>query len=639
MTSNAGKTSLIRWDLCALAVFFVPACFIFVWKALRTHLIYAAFGDLMEFPTFVPDRAFFLERVSAAGGPAKYISDLLSQYLYYDLAGAFIITLLAIAFYLATLVLIRTAANLRSHVLAAVPAVAVVAFHADYNHRVSVLLALLISVSCAAAFLAFRPRSSLAAAVCFAALFAALYWAVAAVSLVFAVLVSLAELLHRQWVSAISQAAIAAALAAAMGVWLFQIPMPHPFSAGLPIFPLGTALRTPGPAHMILFFPAALLAAAAIRRLASRLAARDRMPPKRAAARRRKRRDAPQNTRRRIPESVVPWLRTAVAAIVIGAAAVLSVGRAYDPDRKHALQMNVLFRDRQWQAYIDAARALYRRGYWDLRVNHGVNRALYHKGTLLDDMFAFPQNGAALTMMTAQGLPFGATFTRVSDLFFEMGNINGAEQWAYEVLESEGPSPLVLNRLVDINLAKNQSAVAAVFLRALSKDIVHGRAAKERLRTIESDLAIADPRIQHARDMYWKTDKVLKYNTPEKFLLDLLEQHPDNRMAFEYLMAFYLLIHDQQKIIDNLHRLDTLGYDRIPRHLEEAIMVHADKTRSPVDLKGRPISRQTVERHRRYLERFKQAGGSKDVAMRVLAPEFGGSYFFYSMFGFSGVGQ
>lgn len=395
MTSNAGKTPLIRWDLCALAVFFVPACFIFVWKALRTHLIYAAFGDLMEFPTFVPDRAFFLERVSAAGGPAKYISDLLSQYLYYDLAGAFIITLLAIAFYLATLVLIRTAANLRSHVLAAVPAVAVVAFHADYNHRVSVLLAL----------------------------------------------------------------------------------------------------------------------------------------------------------------------------------------------------------------------------------------------------FAFPQNGAALTMMTAQGLPFGATFTRVSDLFFEMGNINGAEQWAYEVLESEGPSPLVLNRLVDINLAKNQSAVAAVFLRALSKDIVHGRAAKERLRTIESDLAIADPRIQHARDMYWKTDKVLKYNTPEKFLLDLLEQHPDNRMAFEYLMAFYLLIHDQQKIIDNLHRLDTLGYDRIPRHLEEAIMVHADKTRSPVDLKGRPISRQTVERHRRYLERFKQAGGSKDVAMRVLAPEFGGSYFFYSMFGFSGVGQ
>jgi len=118
-------------------------------------------------------------------------------------------------------------------------------------------------------------------------------------------------------------------------------------------------------------------------------------------------------------------------------------------------------------------------------------------------------------------------------------------------------------------------------------------------------------------------------------LLDLLKANPKNRMAFEYLMAIYLLTHQRDKLAANLWRLDDFGYERIPRHYEEVITI-LQSTGKTVDLHGRRISRRTQARFSGYMKTLRSYG-SRKAALGALAAEYGDTYFFYSMFGMSGA--
>lgn len=434
MTSNPKKASLVGWDLCALAVLFLPACYLHLWKTLQTHLIYGAFGDFIDFPVFSPGRAFLCERLAAAGGPVRYVADFLSQGFHNDAVGALVLTAVAFALYLATLLLLRLVSNLRSHVFAAVPAVSAIALYGDYSHHLLGLLALLLVVACAAAWIAFRPRNKIAASACFAVVFVLLYWAAAAASLLFAGLVALTDILTRRWLTALADIAVAVVAAYLMGTYLFLLEMPGPFAAGLPVFPLARTLRTLSPAYLCLYFPAAILLAAA----AGKVLARNRTLPGHKPAHRGRRKDSQSKPRSRvIPAPLAFWLKTAVAAIVIAGGSVVAIRYTHDLNRRHVLRMNDLLQNRQWQAYLDASRTFYRRGFWNVHFNHDTNRALYHTGRLLDEMFSFDQNGAALMIITADPMRFTTKYLRVFDLFFELGNLNDAEKWAYELLETE----------------------------------------------------------------------------------------------------------------------------------------------------------------------------------------------------------
>ena len=349
------QNALDQVGICARGgVFVLPASSSF--GRLRTHLIYAAFGDLIEFPTFVPDRAFFLERRGCVRRKMPFPTCSPNIFATTSPAPSFI-TLLASHFTWRRWSSFAPPQTSARTFWPPCPPLAV-----SSRSTPTTTIACPCSLHCSYRLLCrclprIPPRSSLAAAVCFAALFAALYWAVAAVSLVFAVLVSLAELFTANGLAPISQAAIAAALAAAMGVWLFRSQCRIPSAPGLPIFPLGTALRTLA-RPMILFFP---LHSWRRRhpRLASRLAARDRMPPNEPPHAAEREGTHPKTPAAEDPEICGPMAQDSRRQPLSLVPPPSSLSAApYDPDLKHALQMNVLFRDRQWQAYIDAARRL-----------------------------------------------------------------------------------------------------------------------------------------------------------------------------------------------------------------------------------------------------------------------------------------
>ena len=117
----------------------------------------------------------------------------------------------------------------------------------------------------------------------------------------------------------------------------------------------------------------------------------------------------------------------------------------------------------------------------------------------------------------------------------------------------------------------------------------------------------------------------------EEMLLDLLETSPGNRMAFEYLMAHYLLVGHLEGIVVNVDRLAGLDYVTVPDHIGEALLLVASRRQTTIDLGGLALSARTAERKKlmdQLSARFGPNRAGMFEAMRA-DPVLAGSYFRY----------
>lgn len=206
---------------------------------------------------------------------------------------------------------------------------------------------------------------------------------------------------------------------------------------------------------------------------------------------------------------------------------------------------------------------------------------------------------ASLTV-TAQRAPL-----ECGDILFDLGRINESQHMAYEALELFGERPPTLQRLVYLHAIKGEPEAARRFLAVLERSLMHRRWARERLRQLNADPMLSgESVVASRRELMVARDFTGKLDL-QTMLEQLLDQNPQNRMAFEYLMAFYLARRRVDKLVENLPRLDDFGYCEIPRHYEEAILILANETSQPVVLPGRRIRTESVQRLHRFIDRVR----------------------------------
>ena len=112
--------------------------------------------------------------------------------------------------------------------------------------------------------------------------------------------------------------------------------------------------------------------------------------------------------------------------------------------------------------------------------------------------------------------------------------------------------------------------------RALSKTLFDADWANHYLDKIRSDPNLpTDQYIQHLRSLCLDKDYPLSSISTQKMLSLLLEKNNQNQMAFEYLMAWYMLNKHLGNFIQNIERLHDFGYLELPTHYEEAALIYA----------------------------------------------------------------
>jgi hypothetical protein len=313
-----------------------------------------------------------------------------------------------------------------------------------------------------------------------------------------------------------------------------------------------------------------------------------------------------------------------VLPVVLCAAAFLS----HDRDTKTTLEVEYYALYEMWPETLET----FDRLPDNLLIVHAVNRALYHTGRLGYDMFFYPQHPDTLFLTSKL---FVQAFLRRSHVYIDLGILNLGEDSLVESLEGIGERPMILKKLALINMVKGNIGTARIYLGALSKTLFDAEWANDYLGRLELDPNLSsDGEIQRLRGlMMEKNYGFIKYS-PETALLWLLDKNRQNKMAFEYLMAWYLLTRQVDKVAQNIGRLDDFGYPDIPRHYEEAIIIYQAATGRKVELKGREISNRTYQTAQAFSSIIMRLGKTDTMqVMRATAGDFGDTYFFYYNFG------
>ncbi len=611
---------------------------VYIWFIVEPHLIYNCFGNILsDAPIFITGWPFLKNSLSLPGGFVMYVSGFLSQGFYYSWLGTLIIVLsvlLLCELYRRHLVI---AGFTRAALLISFPAIMLFLIYSRYKHPLPASLTVTLGLLLSLVFEGLHLHRFVVRAPVFCIMAALLFWLAGAGGLsVFLIMTVIqAVFIRRDWGLSLLALPTSFAVIWLLAQYVFLIPPQRAFLALTPLSRVTTTgMKTFSKVLLIIlysFVPASVLLFLFAKTLFSRAGQKHKVRSKR------KRRKKTNTSSKKMKLAWTILKKSAVIAlpIVLTAAGLYF---SYEPMSKPLLLGHEYFLTKQWEKVLDLGRRL-PKGMSNVYFNHDIIRALHHTGRLPYDLFQFPQTPHGLFLTHDKRVSY-LTQLKLCDAYLELGQVNMAEKLASEILATKNHSGFALEKLAWVNIIKGQNRNARIYLNALKKDLICRSTAEEILSAMENGFA-------PDRAVY--IDKLRLYvleaghpgtgrDSIEQMLTALLVRHPRNKMAFEYLMASYLLTGQVDKIAANIERLADIGYRNIPTLYEEALLIYLSSNKQKIDSGRFNISPQTIQRFYRFVQlRTSMQPLNRQDVMRRLILEFGSSYFFFYTFGTVGV--
>ncbi|MBN1416680.1 MAG: hypothetical protein JW973_16375 [Bacteroidales bacterium] len=584
------KRLLSRLSLYALlAVVFALFAF-----SNRYHLLYLEQIQLFRYNTsYVAD--FF----TIPGGFINLLEAFIVQFFHISWLGALIITLLCfLAFKLTSSVLKKSGIN--GILFSLLPVLILTALHSHHQYNLHFTLGYLLSLACYIWLAGIpRERNSLIAALL---TFTLLY----ILAGIFAIFFLTLYLLHkltcvsglRRYVHIAGVLFFATAITYTAWRFVYLIPfeqfLPIPFHL-LTIPRIKILLMV-----LILYYPLIMFMIPAWQRIFNR------------------------------PFPDASWnVSTITTSLLLFIALAFMIGKhSYDRKSELFLRMDNQYQKADWNGVLETAEKY--PGQNQL-VMYLTNLALFQTGKLSDSMFDYPQSGTKglwLTWERNETAPFFG-----GEVYYHLGYNNEAFRWAFEAMEVKGLNPRSLKRLIKTSMVNYDYAIASKYLNYLRQTLFYRKWANQYKAMVnDTSLISQDTELTKKRKLLLSNDFIAINNSHTIGLERLIDNHSDNRMAFEYLMASYLLKKELGSFSANLHRLENFGYEDIPVHYEEAILLYAGLTGNNPLPKGYTIRNTTREKYRNYARIFAANRHNMPKATDVLFKQYGNTFWFYMQF-------
>jgi hypothetical protein len=602
MTSKRWKTNIagVGWE----AVFFL-CYFLYIWLRIEPALYYQR-----QNPVFLTGWTFLREFLDRPGGFLEYASAFLSQGYYYSFLGALIVT--AAAWLLTSLTFSWIRSLRQDHAVRIIhylPAILLLSLHSQYTHPLAVSLALILSL------LFVRLQNQIRATPLFrGALFlisaCILYYAAAGALLLFALCCALYEAFsNRRPVLGAFYVLIVAIIPCLSKQFLFLI---NTEQAYLHLSLFEKSIK-PEPVAYLLFSFYPILFILCQFPFVRRLDLSKRLKIKKA------------------------WLQFALQMLVLFVLAGLTAFLSYKKGSHTLMRVEYDARHERWE---DLLRFSGRERSDLLPIAFQTNRALFHTGQLLENMFSYPQSHGIAGLMLRGEYRRSAPLQE-SDFCWDLGSINEARHWAYEAVSTDGESPWILKRMVTVNFVSGDFLAAERCLNLLDRTLFFKNWAKEFRETIaDPSRTDADETIRHGRSMLMKRDYIAFNDHPVAELDSLLLENPGNRMAFEYRVAQELLSRRLGGLVNHIGMCSQLGYQHIPRHMAEAILAlwaMSGKRNMPAFFEF--IRPETFQRFRDFNQVMVKHGGDRTAIEAEQRQRFGDTYWVYMIYGSAAEGK
>jgi hypothetical protein len=327
--------------------------------------------------------------------------------------------------------------------------------------------------------------------------------------------------------------------------------------------------------------------------------------------------------------SLVGKYHTLIQSISIILAAVLILTFSFEQREKKKVQIDYLAQQGRWNELLNISRGMEE---YTVLILFNVNRALYHTGQLLDNLFNYPQVVGA-DVLFLENFPRPGAIPS-SDLYFDLGHVRAAEVMAYEGHTKFGYNPRMLKRIVTTNIINEKYDIAKKFLDLLNKSILHKKWVKHyRNYLFNESLIESDSLIQLKRKLMPKSDFFIAVSKNSyKDLIELLKENENNKMAFEYLMAYYLLDCRFEDLMEHLDKFKKLGYKKYPRNIEEALLLIEAVSPSESAKFGYSINEQTIKRFKQFHNIRSELRNKKVDPKEVLRKGFYNTYWYYILY-------
>lgn len=568
----------------------------YTWKILKPILFYQR-----QEPVYLNDSRFFQTFLSYPGGLVEYTSNFLSQLYLYPFAGALLLTaLLGAAFFLTA----RYLNNFNTG-MPLIPIFFLAVMHNHYKHPIAVGLGILLALGFAVLFQRI-PKNNPVFRISFLFLvFPGVYYLAAGFVLFFGLLCLLDTIPNNKIElsgfagSSIVIILLSLGLPYLAYLFIFQISLNDAFFYLLPV-----SNRYPFFSPYLFFMTYPLLWGLGSLQWDKILQLRGHMN-----------RD----------------LRQTVFPVLVGAGGVF-LWFSFDSQYFAFLSIDYYASQADWEEVLRVAgqKSTNRR---IAPVSFLINQALCQKGVLLEEMFRYPQSNGldGLVLLGDVGL---SGCMPSSDFYFRMGHLNEARHWGHEALSITGETPRILERLFLVNLLLEDYMAANKFLSVLKKYPFRKNRIGLYARWMANPETIElTPELVRIKSFAPPEDFIINRFQPIADIQRMMNGSPENRMAVDYYMAWYLIKARIGMVLKNISKFREAGYTHLPRHVEEAFVYYMMRTgQKDLDLHGYQIRKQTLQRFSHFSRLLAENRSTQRAAMRALYPQHGDTFWYYVMF-------
>lgn len=588
---------------------FLAFVFLLVLREVDPQIIFHGGGLMMNLPVFYKGRAFAEELLRQPGGTLNYLAAALFQTFQVSWLGALAVTLQVGALQFLTRRCLVRVSGRESSLLGFLPGILLIGVYARQTFSVAAMnTALCVVAGLGWAWLLTQTRKGplpLRCGVVFLG-FGILFLTFPGASLLFLLMALLLQWpSDGRWPLLATLLISAAALPPALGIWLHDLTPTESYAS---LTPVGLSVRIFRSAPLALLY--GVYFAAPVLTLLTLL-----WPHGKPAEP-----DPTRESHLPVPTRRLPViLKCGAEGVILILATQILCATSIQPQTRAALQVDYHDYHRQWKEVLQAAK-----GYpSSLHVQCAVNRALFHLGRLGDEL-NLRQNPEALLLYDHQFRPDW----NVIDVYLDLGFVGMAHHYLAEAMDIYGERPSLLRRHAVVNTALGNVGTAQIYLRALSKVPFQGTWAQEFLQQLEADPTLrSDKEVTRLRSLMMREDRVVPLPI-DQLMLGLLEINPRNRMAFEYLMSYYLMTKNLKGFATQLRRLDQFTLGELPHLYQEAMVLAATDLGLPIEARGARVSADIVEKHRSFSAQYQRLKGTARGSQE-LQGEFGATYFYY----------
>lgn len=270
----------------------------------------------------------------------------------------------------------------------------------------------------------------------------------------------------------------------------------------------------------------------------------------------------------------VKALATVVLLVLSGVYYIRTVDSRREKDFYTLTQMFHYINTEQWNA-ITSSKDLNLNNYLHLNC---LNLALSHKGTLLADLFKYPQSGIASLLSNYQShIEESLLF---SQIYYHLGITSLAYNLAFgSSVGTTFGNPEMTKLLIKSHLIYGKYLAAEKFISLLEKTWAYDEWASSQRKFLFNDLAVEnDPELgSKRRDLSDNKDLFSNILGLPENLMIILQMNPDNQAARDYLISALLLSKNMPAIKAFVEKFSgTKVLPTLPVLLQQAVISYAE---------------------------------------------------------------